>query len=100
MPYSFQVLCQLLELNTGEIPGFYLQLLALVLQPPPWQQKGSIPGLVRYIRAYLDKDAATIIQTEQLLVVLGIIQQRLIPSKLHDSWAFELLEGVVSNVPA
>lgn len=91
---------QLLELNQGQIPEFYQGFLKGILQPPPWQQKGSIPGLVRLLRAYLDKDAANLVQSKQLETVLGIIQQRLIPSKLHDSWAFELLDGTVSNIPA
>jgi len=100
VPYAFQIVSQLLELNQGTIPEFYQGFLTGILQPLPWQQRGSIPGLVRLLRAYLDKDAPNLVRTKQLETILGIIQQRLIPSKLHDSWAFELLDGTVSNVPA
>lgn len=100
VPYALQIISQLLELNKGTIPDTYHVFLAGILQPAPWQQKGSIPGLVRLIRAYLDKDSNRLVQSKQFETVLGIIQQRLIPSKLHDGWAFELLDGAVSNVPA
>ncbi|CAG8598816.1 6838_t:CDS:10 [Acaulospora colombiana] len=97
VPYAYQIISQLLELNQGAVPEFYKGVLTGILQPPPWQQKGSIPGLVRFIRAYLDKDAAGLLQSKQFETVLGVIQQRLIPSKLHDGWAFELLEGTILN---
>ncbi|CAG7854816.1 Importin alpha re-exporter AltName: Full=Chromosome segregation protein CSE1 [Serendipita indica DSM 11827] len=100
VPYAFQIVAQLLELNQGVIPDFYNTFLTGILQVAPWQQKGSIPGLVRLVRAFLDKDSTRLIQTGQITTVFGIIQQRLIPSKLHDGWAFELLEGIVSNIPA
>ncbi|KAG8776418.1 importin-alpha export receptor [Serendipita sp. 397] len=99
VPYAFQIVSQLLELNHGQIPDFYQNFLAGVLQPAPWQQKGSVPGLVRLIRAYLDKDTGHLLQTKRIETVFGIIQLRLIPSKLNDGWAFELLNGTVSNVP-
>lgn len=34
----------------------------------------------------------------QVASVLAVVQQRLLPSKVNDSWGFELLEGVVENV--
>jgi exportin-2 (importin alpha re-exporter) len=48
----------------------------------------------------LDKGASVLLQNEQFEVVLGIIQQRLVPSKLQDGWAFDLLQGVAYNVDA
>lgn len=59
-----------------------------------------MPGLVRFIRGFLDKGASALLQNKQFEVVLGIIQQRLIPSKLQDGWAFDLLQGVAYNVDA
>lgn len=100
VPYTFQILSQLLELNSGPIPSFYSDFLSQILVPQPWAQKGSVPGLVRFIRGFLDKGANELIQNKQFEVVLGIIQQRLIPSKLQDGWAFDLLQGVVYNVDA
>ena len=31
--------------------------------------------------------------------VLGIVQQRLVPSKANDRWGFELLQSVVLHIP-
>jgi exportin-2 (importin alpha re-exporter) len=31
--------------------------------------------------------------------VLGIVQQRLVPSKANDGWGFELLQSVALHVP-
>jgi exportin-2 (importin alpha re-exporter) len=48
----------------------------------------------------LGQGASVLVQNKQFEVVLGIIQQRLIPSKLQDGWAFDLLQGVAYNVDA
>lgn len=89
----------MLELHTTEIPEAYSALLPLLVTPVVWQQKGSVPALVRLIRAYLAKDAAKIIVNGQLQSILAVVQQRLIPSKLNDVFGFELLEAVVIHVP-
>ncbi len=39
------------------------------------------------------------ISTGQLTPILGVLQQRLIPSKLNDGWGFDLLEAIVAFVP-
>ncbi len=36
----------------------------------------------------------------QLTQVLGVVQQRLITSKINDGWGFELLQAVVQYAPA
>lgn len=101
VPYTFQLLSQLLELHTdgAEVPAGYRALLPLLLTPPPWAQKGSIPGLVRFIRASLERDSMQIIQAGHVTAILAVAQQRLIPSKLNDGWGFELLQGVVKGIP-
>jgi len=92
------VLSQMLELHPSRIPDAYRSLLPLLLTPPPWQQRGNIPALVRLVRAFLKKDAATMVQTGQLRTVLAVVQQRLIPSKINDVFGFELLQAVVGSV--
>jgi exportin-2 (importin alpha re-exporter) len=49
-----------------------------------WQQKGSIPSLVKLFNAFLARDAAEMINTGPITAVLAVIQQRLIPSKIND----------------
>ena len=87
-------------MHSGEIPAEYRSLLPGLLSPAAWQQKGSIPGLVKLLKAFLARDARSMMASGQLTQVLGVIQQRLIPSKINDGWGFELLQAVVQYVPA
>ncbi|KAF7309671.1 Importin N-terminal domain-containing protein [Mycena indigotica] len=98
VPYVFQVLAQMLALHST-VPDQYRSLLPVVFTPAPWQQKGSIPGLVRLIKVFLERDNAQMIASGQIGNVLAIVQQRLIPSKLNDVWGFDLVQGVIQNVP-
>ena len=100
IPYVFQILAQMLDLHKGEIPAEYRSLLPVLLTPASWQQKGSIPGLVKLLKTFLSHDANSIIAAGQLTQVLGVVQQRLIPSKINDGWGFELLEAVIQYTPS
>ncbi|KAG1807455.1 CAS/CSE protein [Suillus subaureus] len=99
IPYVFQILAQMLEAHNTGVPSEYRSLLPFLLTPTCWQQKGSIPGLVKLLKAFLARDAAEMIKTGQIAAVLAVVQQRLIPSKINDGWGFELLQGVVQHVP-
>ncbi|KAI0055486.1 Cse1-domain-containing protein [Artomyces pyxidatus] len=98
IPYAFQILAQMLALHSG-VPTDYRSLLPFLLTPAIWQQKGSIPGLVKLLQAFLKRDSAQMVATGQFTSVLGIVQQRLIPSKINDGWGFELLQAVVHYIP-
>ena len=52
IPYVFQILAQMLTLHQG-VPVDYRALLPHLLTPAIWAQKGSIPGLVALLRAFL-----------------------------------------------
>ncbi|KAF5378153.1 hypothetical protein D9615_007619 [Tricholomella constricta] len=98
IPYVFQVLAQMLELHKTDVPEQYNSLLPFLLTPAVWQQKGSVPGLVKLLKAFLVRNSAQMVATGQVASVLAVVQQRLIPSKLNDAWGFELLQSVVLNV--
>ena len=99
VPYVFQVLAQMLELHKGDqVPSEYRNTLPLLLTPAVWQQKGSIPGLVRLLTAFLAQDSASMVSAGQIAPVLAVAQQRLIPSKVNDEWGIELLQAVVRHV--
>ncbi|KAL0945218.1 hypothetical protein HGRIS_000730 [Hohenbuehelia grisea] len=99
IPYVFQVLAQMLELQQARaVPEQYRSLLPFLLTPNIWQQKGSIPGLVKLLQAFLERDAAQMVQHGQLASVLAVVQQRLVPSKVNDAWGFELLQAVVKYI--
>ncbi|KAH9945469.1 CAS/CSE protein [Epithele typhae] len=99
IPYAFQVLAQMLEFHSGSVPSTYGALLPMLLNPTSWQQKGSIPGLVKLLKAFLKRDAKAMCDAGQLTQVLGVVQSRLIPSKTNDAWGFELLQAVVMYAP-
>ena len=90
----------MLEYHTTDVPVAYRELLPFLLTPACWQQKGSIPGLVKLLKAFLARDAQQMTAAKQYTAILAIVQQRLIPSKIHDGWGFELLQAVVQNIPA
>ncbi|KAK0485031.1 CAS/CSE protein [Armillaria novae-zelandiae] len=98
IPYVFQLLAQMLEMHTKDVPAEYRSLLPFLLTPAIWQQKGSVPGLVKLLSAYLSHDSKEMAANRQIATVLGVIQQRLIPSKQNDGWGFELLRAVVRYV--
>ena len=99
VPYVFQVLAQMLDLqNKGQVPDDFRSILPLLLTPASWQQKGSIPGLVRLLKTFLARDSAQMFAAGQVGSVLAVVQQRLIPSKLNDAWGFELIQSVFLNV--
>ena len=82
----------------GSTPDEYRSLLPILLTPAMWQQKGSIPGLVRLLKAFLSQDNEQMAAAGQVASVLAVVQQRLIPSKLNDAWGIELLQAVVTCV--
>jgi exportin-2 (importin alpha re-exporter) len=99
VPYVFQVLAQMLELHKGgQVLPEYWSILPLLLTPAVWQQKGSIPGLVRLLTAFLAQDSTSMVAAGQIAPVLAVAQQRLIPSKVNDAWGIELLQAVVRYV--
>ena len=88
----------MLELHNKDVPTEYRSLLPFLLTPAVWQQKGSIPGLVKLLRAFIARDAPQMVAGGQMASVLAVVQQRLIPSKVNDAWGFELLQSVVLHV--
>lgn len=87
-------------MHQGELPANYRSLLPFLLQPSSWAQKGSIPGLVRLLKAFLRRDGAQFASSGQHTSILAVIQQKLIPSKVNDVWGFELLQAIVRYIPA
>ncbi|KAF8650732.1 hypothetical protein AX16_005105 [Volvariella volvacea WC 439] len=99
IPYTFQVLAQMLGLHSPTtVPANYRALLPFLLTPAVWQQKGSIPGLVRLLKAFMKRDGKEMLSEGQIGNVLAVVQQRLIPSKVNDSWGFELLQAAMASV--
>lgn len=99
IPYVFQILAQMLESHSSTLPEAYRSLLPLLLTPPVWAQRGNVPALVRLVNAFMAKDAANMEAQGQVKTVVAIVQQRLIPSKLNDLYAFDILQTLVRTIP-
>ena len=80
----------MLELHNTDVLEDYRSILPFILQPASWVQEGSIPALVRLLRAFLARDAPQMAQTGQFTAILAVVQQKLIPSRVNDAWRFEL----------
>ncbi|SCV72042.1 BQ2448_4736 [Microbotryum intermedium] len=98
-PFVFQILSQLLELHAdGDFPEAYRVLLPPMLTPALWESKGNVPALVRLLRAFLAREAQSIVDANQLPPMLGVFQH-LVGSKANDAYGFELLEAIFEYVP-
>jgi exportin-2 (importin alpha re-exporter) len=99
MPYVFQLLAALVEAEPAKpLPPKLQPLIAPVLMPALWEQRGNVPALVRLLNALITRSAADMQANNQIENVLGIFQ-KLIASKAYESYAFDLLETVVSTFP-
>ena len=99
MPYVFQLFAALLERNaTTTLPPAYQSLIAPILAPPIWEQRGNVPALVRLLSAILKLAAIEMQNNNQIENVLGTFQ-KLVSAKSTESQAFDLLEAVVDAFP-
>tara|TARA_R110002003_G_scaffold141_40_gene13197 strand:- start:2621 stop:4852 length:2232 start_codon:yes stop_codon:yes gene_type:complete len=98
-PYIFQLFSALLEANpSGELTSYYRSLFTIILQGSLWEQRGNVPALARLLSAMIGRDAPHIVADKQVEPVLGIFQ-KLVSTKAHESYAFELIEAVITYIP-
>jgi exportin-2 (importin alpha re-exporter) len=99
MPYVFQLFAALLEANpSGSLPNYYQNLIAPILMPVMWESKGNIPALVRLLSSIIPRGSQFILESQQLVPILGIFQ-KLLSTKANEGFGFDLLESVVANFP-
>ena len=84
----------MLTLHQG-VPVDYRALLLHLLTPAIWAQKGS--RRTHCTAACLPR--ARRLEANRHTSVLGIAQQRLVPSRANDGWGFELLQSIVLHAP-
>jgi len=97
IPYAFQLISLMLELNDQTISAAYFELFPFLLMPALWERPGYIPALSRLLQVYIEKGASTII-TEKIMPVLGVFQ-RLVASKSNDQYAFYILNALTEHLP-
>lgn len=98
-PYIFQLFAALLETNpSGELSSYYRGVFGIVIQGAVWENRGNVPALARLLSAMVARDAQHIVAENQVEPILGIFQ-KLVTTKAHETYAFELIEAVVGSVP-
>ncbi|KAL2414776.1 Importin alpha re-exporter [Exophiala dermatitidis] len=99
VPYVFQLMAALLEAEPSKpLPAQYRPLIAPILGPTLWEQRGNIPALVRLLSAIIPRAADELIAANQVEAVLGIFQ-KLVSTKIYEGYGFDLLETVISTLP-
>lgn len=97
VPYVFQIFAALLEAApTSPLPADFNSLLGPILAPTVWETRGNVPGCARFLSAMVPKAKQAIVESQQLVQILGIFQ-RLLASKKTESNAFDILESVVAT---
>ena len=100
MPYVFQLLAAMLETEpTKPLPQVFQPLVGPIIAPPLWEQRGNVPALVRLLTALMSRSAEDLIKANQLEGILGIFQ-KLVATKVHESYGFDLLEDIIETFPA
>lgn len=99
IPYVFQLMAALLEAEPSKpLPSQYQPLIAPIIAPALWEQRGNVPALVRLLSAIIARAQEQLISGNQVEHVLGIFQ-KLVSTKVYESYGFDLLENVISNFP-
>ncbi|GAB1609148.1 exportin-2 [Argonauta hians] len=96
VPYVFQILSMLIELQQNEVTP-YMSLFPHLLVPVLWERPGNIPPLVRLLQAIIQKGSKHI-EPDKLNGLLGTFQ-KLIASKLNDHEGFYLLNYIIEFLP-
>ncbi|KAJ6710317.1 IMPORTIN-7 8 11 [Salix koriyanagi] len=97
LPYTFQLLAQLVELNRPPISDIYMEIFKLLLSPDSWTRNSNVPALVRLLQAFLEKAPEKLNQEERLAQVLGIFN-RLVSVPSTDEQGFFVLNTVIENL--
>ncbi|KAJ9612191.1 importin-alpha export receptor [Cladophialophora chaetospira] len=97
IPYVFQLMAAMLEANPEKpLPTVYVSLIAPILGPSLWDQRGNIPALVRLLSAIIPRAASELVSGNQVQGVLGIFQ-KLVSTKVNESYGVDLLETAIST---
>ncbi|KAK3194607.1 hypothetical protein Dsin_025917 [Dipteronia sinensis] len=97
LPYAFQLLAQLVELNRPPIAPNYMEIFKILLIPESWKRSSNVPALVRLLQAFLQKVPHEISQEGRLAQVLGIFNM-LVASPTSDDQGFYVLNTVIDNL--
>ncbi|OTA92295.1 hypothetical protein M434DRAFT_396540 [Hypoxylon sp. CO27-5] len=98
IPYIFQILAKLLELDpSGALPNHFQALVPSLMQPTLWETRGNVPALTRLLAAIIPRASRSIVAENQVQPILGIFQN-LLRGKKTEQNAFDLLEAIVVSI--
>ncbi|KAL5859516.1 hypothetical protein ACOSQ4_000812 [Xanthoceras sorbifolium] len=97
LPYAFQLLAQLVELNRPPVSPNYMEIFKLLLMPESWKRSSNVPALVRLLQAFLQKVPHEISLEGRLAQVLGIFNM-LVSSSSTDEQGFYVLNTVIESL--
>ncbi|KAJ8681341.1 hypothetical protein QAD02_017128 [Eretmocerus hayati] len=99
IPYVFQILALLLELQTGtDVPESYMALFPCLLSPLLFERQGNIHPLNRLLQAFVSHGSHQIIQQGKVNGLLGVFQ-KLIASRANDHEGFLLIQAIIEHFP-
>lgn len=99
MPYVFQLLAALFEKEPSKpLPSQFSPLIAPVLSPPLWEQRGNVPALVRLLSAIIPRAAEDLVKNDQVPLILGLFQ-KLVSTKVNEQYGCDLLEDCMTAFP-
>ncbi|KAK0720680.1 CAS/CSE protein [Lasiosphaeris hirsuta] len=101
VPFVFQIFSLHLEISHSLSPleGGFKVLIDAVLAPTPWETRGNVPPLARFISAILPKASQEILAEKKLEPILSIFQ-RLLTSKKTEQTGFDILEAIIGSYTA
>ncbi|XXG84596.1 hypothetical protein AAC387_Pa10g2084 [Persea americana] len=97
MPYTFQILAQLVDIHMPPLPPNYMQLFELLLSPESWKRKANVPALVRLLQAFLQKAAHELNNEGRLPDMLRIFNQ-LVSASNTEELGFYMLNTIIENL--
>ena len=99
IPYSLQVLAQILDAKQGGQPSqAYLSLFPPLLSPMLWETRGNVPAAARLLESYLRKYGNQIVDSNKLQAILGIFQ-KCISSTATQNHAFGIIISIIEALP-
>ncbi|CAH2051293.1 unnamed protein product [Thlaspi arvense] len=94
LPYAFQLLAQLVELNRPPLSPNYMQLFSLLLSGEYWERNANVPALVRLLQAFLEKAPHEVTQEDRLSQVLRIFH-KLVSGHSTEEQGFYILNTII-----
>lgn len=99
IPYVLQIMAQLLDAKPpGPLEESYQMLIAPLLMPTMYTQKGTIPAVIRMLTAAIRRDAGFIHSSQLTEKILGVFKQ-LVQLKQFDHEGLNILTTTVFHYP-